>query len=58
MATFVIRVTDRNGVLVGTVVPGGTIQLMGTRNQRYTFTATATDAAGNVRTVTTTVSVQ
>ena len=58
VATFVIRVTDRNGVLVGTVVPGGTIQLMGTRNQRYTFTATATDAAGNVRTVTTTVSVQ
>jgi len=47
VASVVVRVTNAAGALVATAAPGATVQLKGTRGERYTFTAVATDLAGN-----------
>jgi hypothetical protein len=53
-----VRVTNKDGLLLGTIPSGGTIQLRGAPGQRYLFTAVATDAVGNSASGAATVSVQ
>jgi hypothetical protein len=58
VASTVVTVTDVKGLLVATTTFGGTVQLKGVKGQRYTVTATATDAAGNAASKATIVTVQ
>jgi hypothetical protein len=58
VASAVVRVTDAKGKLVATTTLGGTVNVLAAKGAKYTFTATATDQAGNAAVKTATVTVQ
>jgi hypothetical protein len=57
VASTSVNVTNLKGAVVATSTLGGTVNLIGTKGEKYTITATSTDRAGNAAVQSATVTV-